>query len=302
MPAKPEVSIVIPTRNRQNQLKRLLASISQSMYKDYEIIIVNDGTDTLSLPNSRHIHIIDNNSNKGLAFSRTRGAQEARGEYVLFIDDDNVINRDMLRILVTALMNHSTLLAVGPATYYLSNKSKIWFLGSKMNLLTSMPIFKRQYQKEELIAGNLLITENLHNCFMVRKKQGDKVGWFDPFVFMNGTEFDLFQRIKRQYPSMILAAVTDAMCFHDVPEFHNDLLRSMGFENKRRVYYFQRNRGLHVGRYGRLLDKLSLLVVFYPLFLIVYSFLFLYYRRGDFFLAHIRATFDGYRLLLRTFI
>lgn len=302
MPAKPKVSIVIPTRNRQNQLHRLLASVSESSYKDYEIIIVNDGADTLSLPNSKHIRILDNNSNKGLAFSRTRGAQEAKGEYVLFIDDDNVIDRNMLRILVSALTGHNMLLAVGPATYYLSNKNKIWFLGSKMNLLTSMPIFKRQYQKEELIEGNLLVTENLHNCFMVRKKQGDKVGWFDPFVFMNGTEFDLFQRIKRQYPTMILATVIDAGCFHDVPEFHKDLLRSMGFENKRRVYYFQRNRALHVGRYGSLLDKLSLLVVFYPLFLIVYSFLFLYYRRGDFFLAHIRATFDGYKILLRTFI
>lgn len=302
MPAKPKVSIVIPTRNRQEKLNRLLASISQSTYIDYEIIIVNDGADTLSLPNSKHIRILDNNSNKGLAFSRTRGAQDAKGEYVLFIDDDNVIDRDMLRILVSVLTDHSTLIAVGPATYYLSNKNKIWFLGSKMNLLTSMPAFKRQYQKEELIEGDLFVTENLHNCFMVRKKQGDEVGWFDPFVFMNGTEFDLFQRIKRQYPSMVLATVIDATCFHDVPEFQKDFLRSMGFENKRRVYYFQRNRGLHVGRYGRLIDKLSLLVVFYPLFLVVYSFLFLYYRRGDFFLTHIRATFDGYKILLRTFI
>lgn len=203
MSAKPKVSIVIPTRNRQDQLQRLLASISESTYKDYEIIIVNDASDTLSLAGSKHIHILQNNSNKGLAFSRTRGAQAAKGEYVLFIDDDNVIDRDMLRILLAALMNHNTLFAAGPATYYLSNKNKIWFLGSKINLLTSMPTFKRQYRKEELIDGNLLVTENLHNCFIVRKKQGDEAGWFDPFVFMNGTEFDLFQRIKKLYPGMI---------------------------------------------------------------------------------------------------
>ncbi|MBI5045162.1 MAG: glycosyltransferase family 2 protein [Candidatus Levybacteria bacterium] len=302
MPEEPKISIVIPTKNRQDHLKRLLASVQKSAYKNYEIIIVNDGDEISPFSKSSHIHVLQNNSNQGLAFSRTRGAKKAKGEYVLFIDDDNVVDKNMLEMLANSLTSNSTLFAVGPATYYFSNKNKIWFLGSSINLRTSIPIFKRKYERRELQKGNLLQTENLHNCFMVYKKYGDEVGWFDPFVFMNGTEFDLFQRIKKKHPTKYLATVINAKCYHDVPEFHKDLLRSMGFDNKERVYYFQRNRGLHVGRYGRMLDKLSLLIVFYPLFLIVYSLLFLYYRRGDFFLAHSRATFDGYKILLKTLV
>ncbi len=294
---KPLVSIVIPTKDREEALKRLLKSIEESTYSNVEVLIINDSLKPLSGVKNRKYTIINNKSTKGLAYSRTQGAKKSNGELVLFIDDDNVVEKYMIEKMVETMEVYPFLLAVGPATYYFSKKNKLWFIGSKLNLLTTIPVFKRAYEERELIDGRLIVTENLHNCFMVRKNVGDAVGWFDEFVYMNGTEFDLFKRIKRIFPEMFIATDVKAICFHDVPEYHKNFLRSLGFENTKRVYYFQRNRGLHVGRHGTLLDKVSLFFLFYPLFLIVYSLLFIYYRRSDFLFTHIKATVDGYKMI-----
>jgi len=301
MTKAPKVTVVIPTRNRRQQLLRLIDSLEESSYKDIEIIVVNDGGVDPQITNKK-VKLISHEENKGLAFSRTAGGEAARGEYILFIDDDNVVDKDMLGELVECLEREKDLISVGPLTFYFTNKEKIWFAGSSLNLMTTIPSFRRSFTKNDLSHTNLLLTDNLHNCFMVRKNEASKAMWFDPFVFMNGTEFDLFQRMKRKNSKGYLAVCVDAKSYHDVPEFKKDLLRSLGFENKRRVYYFQRNRGLHVGRYGTILNKLSLFIIFYPLFAIVYTLIFLYYRRIDYALTHLRATVDGYKLLLSSFI
>lgn len=293
---QPLVSVIIPTKHREENLLRLFTSVLSSTYQQIEIICVNNATKDLSIKKNK-VKIINNKSNKGLAYARTKGAEAAKGKYILFIDDDNVIAKDMIKGLLDTLESHPEYVAVGPLTYYLGNKKKIWFAGVKMNLFTTKPTFIRSIDQQILVQDRYILSDNLHNCFMVRKKDGEAVGWFDTAIFMNGTEFDLFQKIKQKRVGLVVTD-TKAKDYHDVPDFSTSLLRSMGFENALRVYYFQRNRGLLVGRYGRLLDKLSLGLVFYPLFLIVYSILFIVHQKWDFLRVHIKATGDGYRFLL----
>lgn len=294
---QPLVSIVIPTKDREENLYRLLISLQNSTYKNQEIIIINNSIKDLQ--DKKHkVKIINNKGNKGLAYARTRGAKEAKGKYILFIDDDNVVTEEMVVNLVETLEKHPAHIAVGPLTYYLGNKKKIWFVSVKMNLFTTKPTFIRSLEDLTLRDTRYVISENLHNCFMLRKVDGDRVGWFDRAIFMNGTEYDLFQKIKKIRKG-ILVTDTKARDYHNVPDFSTSLLRSMGFENELRVYYFQRNRGLLVGRYGTFLDKIALLVIFYPLFLIAYSILFILFKKWRFLWVHINATYDGYKKLLR---
>lgn len=293
---KPLITVVIPTRERSEKLMRLINSLKNDSYKHKEVVVVNNSEKKLlKIP---PVKVLENHSNKGLAYARTRGAKEAKGEYILFIDDDNVVEKDTINNLVTSLKSHPEFIAVGPLTYYLEDKKRIWFAGVKMNLLTTKPTFIRSISGFPLLHKNYLQTDNLHNCFMIRKTDGDKVGWFDEKIFMSGTEFDLFQKIKKNRQG-VLVTDTRAKDYHDMPTFSSSLLRSLGFDTSLRVYYFQRNRGLLVKKYGNLLQQLSLGVLFYPIFLIVYSLLFMYYNKWDFLRQHVKATRDGYSYLLK---
>lgn len=101
------VSIIIPVYNVQKYIDKCLNSIVNQSYKNLEIIIVNDG----SLENednivkgymeydSRIIYI-KKDKNEGLFKARITGVESAHGDYIQFVDSDDYINQDFIRLLV----------------------------------------------------------------------------------------------------------------------------------------------------------------------------------------------------------
>jgi glycosyltransferase involved in cell wall biosynthesis len=297
----PKVSIVIPTYNREKDLQNLLHSISQSSFESYEIIIVNNSPETLKGHLDKKIKVIENASNEGLAFARNKGAEAAHGDYILFIDDDNIIDKNMIKNLVSTLEEQKKCIAAGPLTYYYQDKTKVWFSGVKMNLFTSKPTFYRYGEIPEkfFLGKNKIKTDNLHNCFMVKKSYGDKVGWFDRSIFLGGTEFDLFMKIKKTFPETFLLTDTKAISYHNMPLPTTDKLRNLGFNSPLRVFYFQKNRGVLIGRYGNIIQKVVFGVIFYPIFFILYSLFFAFNGNFQFLKEHIKGTVLGYKALIR---
>ena len=86
------VSVVIPCYNSHKYLLRAINSIKNQEYKNFEIILVNDGSDnkeTLDLINSlKEIKII-NHKNLGLSAARNSGMKNSSGEFILFLDSDD---------------------------------------------------------------------------------------------------------------------------------------------------------------------------------------------------------------------
>lgn len=91
--SSPVVSLVVSTKGRQHQLLQLLASLDRQTFKDFELIIVDQNAKQLAggplkkrrkFP-VRHIHTP---LEQGLSRGRNRGIAEARGEVLLFPDDD----------------------------------------------------------------------------------------------------------------------------------------------------------------------------------------------------------------------
>ncbi|MEX0859180.1 MAG: glycosyltransferase family A protein [Balneolaceae bacterium] len=88
------VSIVIPTYNRKNLFIRALDSAVNQTYSNIEIIVVDDASaEDLSslLTQYGNIKFFRNEENRGPCFSRNRGLMEASGEYINFLDDDDVL-------------------------------------------------------------------------------------------------------------------------------------------------------------------------------------------------------------------
>ena len=86
----------------EGYLKKCLDSILNQSFVDYEIILVNDGSTDQSLSiikeyMSKYPDIkLINQENKGLSEARNAGLKEARGNYVLFVDSDDFIDKDLL--------------------------------------------------------------------------------------------------------------------------------------------------------------------------------------------------------------
>ncbi len=97
-------SVIVPTYNRLHLLKRTIDSLNQQTFKDFEIIIVDDGsTDGTAQyltdleKNGRIIPIFQ--SNKGPAVARNVGIRRASGKYIAFTDDDCIVPSDWLEKL-----------------------------------------------------------------------------------------------------------------------------------------------------------------------------------------------------------
>ena len=108
----PLVSVIIPVFNVESFLNECLESICNQTYDNLEIILVNDGStdnsqliiDNYSKVDKRIIAI--KQSNKGLSAARNTGIDIARGEYLTFVDSDDVLFRDAIFILLKHSLEH----------------------------------------------------------------------------------------------------------------------------------------------------------------------------------------------------
>ncbi len=99
------ISIIIPTYNRRALLEKTLAGVFAQTYEDYEVIVVDDGStdDTLEYLRSRLVIRISLPHLGKPAVARNSGIAYAKGEFVAFLDSDDVWETTALEELLTAL-------------------------------------------------------------------------------------------------------------------------------------------------------------------------------------------------------
>jgi len=97
----PHISIIIPTYNRKDKLKKAIESALIQTYKDFELLICDDGStdgtqDMLSTFNDPRIRWIPGANSGGPATPRNRGIQASRAEWLAFLDSDDLWMPDKL--------------------------------------------------------------------------------------------------------------------------------------------------------------------------------------------------------------
>lgn len=111
------ISVIIPVYNTKQYLQSCLDSVLAQTYSDLEIIFVDDGStdgsaemlDAFAAWDSR-IRVI-HQPNGGVCAARNRGIEEARGEYLSFIDSDDTLEPDMYEVLTNLLREHGVPIA-----------------------------------------------------------------------------------------------------------------------------------------------------------------------------------------------
>jgi len=108
------VSVIVPAYNAQKTLDLCLKAILQSRFRDYELLVVDDGsTDkTQDIAKRYADHILTHPQNLGRSYARATGMEHARGEILVFIDSDVMMSQDTLDKIANLFSGHNEVDAV----------------------------------------------------------------------------------------------------------------------------------------------------------------------------------------------
>ena len=99
----PQISIIIPVYNSENYLRECLDSITKQTFTDFEVLLINDGStdksgiicDEYAAKDSRFK--VFHKENGGVSSARNLGLHNAKGEWITFVDSDDLIEEDALK-------------------------------------------------------------------------------------------------------------------------------------------------------------------------------------------------------------
>ncbi|UQG60429.1 glycosyltransferase family 2 protein [Marinobacter sp. M3C] len=167
----PKVSVIVPIYNAQQFLEETLQSLYHQTLSDIEILCVDDGStdkscDILKAASERDTRIrIFNKANGGVGSARNLGLASAAGEYLLFIDADDIVSEDYLEQL------YSSTLPEKPDIVVTGNVLNYWPDGSKTlrNVgVTGEATLTALAEKAPLITVTALIWNKLYRTAFIR--------------------------------------------------------------------------------------------------------------------------------------
>ncbi|MGE7933307.1 bifunctional glycosyltransferase/CDP-glycerol:glycerophosphate glycerophosphotransferase [Viridibacillus arvi] len=161
------VSIIVTVYNTAEFLEECLTSVTNQVYKNIEIIIVNDG----STDNSTEIieqytnadsrcRSINLTENKGVGFARNLGIEQATGDFVYFVDSDDFINEHAVEKLVEGL---------GNKTYIIGRTKKLTNKEDSNIEIDELAVTVRKRKKVFKVLQNLNVLNSLFSIEIIRK-------------------------------------------------------------------------------------------------------------------------------------
>lgn len=222
-------SIVIPTRNRPDDFGRALHAVLNQSYQDLEIVVVNDGSDVHHLeayrrieaaapPQVRFLHLMQRTRGHGHCFARNEAVAVARGQYIGFLDDDDLwTDPDFLTRAQQALQHHE-------ADLYLANQtarthdgraiSDLWLnkLGPLLPATVRQPGGVYPVSVEQLLLANGF---GHMNCWLVRKTLFLEVGGMDESLRYE-PDLDIYMRVLDK--ARLILHDERVVALHHVPD------------------------------------------------------------------------------------
>lgn len=185
------ISVIIPVFNGELTIQETIYSILNQTFKNIEVIISDDGStdSTLEIVNNisdSRIKILSY-PNAGVSASRNRGIYQAKGEYISFMDADDLWTPDKLELQWQALQFNPQAAVAYSWTDYIGESSQ--FLKSGRRIKANGDVFSK-----------LLITNFLENGSnpLIRKEALEKVGGFDESLSAS-EDIDLWLKLSADY-------------------------------------------------------------------------------------------------------
>jgi len=301
----PLVSVIIPTYNRAQMVCDCVRSVLATNYPALEVIVVDDCSpdDTAARLKAEfgadaRVKYQRNERNLMVTGSRNAGGSRATGEFLLFLDHDNIVHPDILDEMIACFGRNSDARLVGAISVnrHKSGPDTVWSAGNQFNRWTSQP--------RELYAGlpvdelpplpDDLPTTYAPSAFMVRKASFESVGGFDPAIGMMFDESDFGWRVLKLGGKGYYATRARTIHMGHADQLVEETpLRQLGIEQPKRTFCFARNRIRFARRHFTFLQALSVAFVFAPLSCGYYGLVALRNRRPDIAWAYLKGTLAG---------
>lgn len=300
MTSSPIISIIIVTWNRKDDVLRCIRSIEVSTFKDYEIIVVDnastDGTvESIKKNRFDKTIVIENDTNLMASSGRNIGISLAKGDVLLFVDSDNIIDVNMIKNLYDILIIEKNIGMVGPIMYFLSQPKQIWYCGAEISLLSGFTKYISCNISKKSVVEIAIEVGHIPNIFMIKKEVLDLVGNFDELYRIMYEESDLAYRIRKAGFRVLL--VTSAKAWHDVP-YSGNILERMGLHSKSRAYLLARNRFIYLSKFSNHTQICLMLLLFQPIYFFYYTFFIITQNRFDLLKAFFSGTIAGMTVLI----
>lgn len=254
MPVVPAISVIIPTYNCAGYLPEAIESVLAQTFKDYELIVVDDGsTDETGQVVQRYGDKVNYlcQENRGPGAAKNLGIHTSRGALIATLDADDMWRPEKLAIQYEYMSSHPEVgLVYSDASSFDENGIRTIAYNKKYRRVFQGRVF------DKLILKNFIASITI----MVRKECLDRVGLF-PENFMISEDWHLWLRIAREYQigyidqPLAMYRLQEKSLTWDYPRAYPDRMRVL--EEITALYpdYFERERRLLARARGGLLMR-----------------------------------------------
>jgi glycosyltransferase involved in cell wall biosynthesis len=191
----PVISIVIPAYNAERTILETIASVRQQTFTDFELIVINDGSTDNTLNLLKTIEDdrlkVFSYSNGGVSMARNRGICKSTGEFIAFLDADDLWADDKLELQLAALKEHPNAGLAYSWTYSMSEEGEL--------LYPIEPTFSGA------VYADLLLWNFLSNGSnpLIRRQALESVGEFRPPT--TAADWDYWLRIAANWDFILVS-------------------------------------------------------------------------------------------------
>ncbi|MCX7957121.1 MAG: glycosyltransferase [Endomicrobia bacterium] len=190
----PKISVVIPTYNRVSFVIEAIESVFNQTYKDFEVIVVNDCSqdNTEKILTNRYgnkIKIISHSSNLGLSAARNSGINYSNGEYIAFLDDDDIWLPNKLEEQISFMETHRFLWSATNGKIFSIEKQKVLYYHNDIQKAYDGYVLYRLFFDNFIGPSSVIINKRIF------EKVG---GFYDEKIVAE--DWDMWLRISIHYP------------------------------------------------------------------------------------------------------
>ena len=192
----PAISVIIPAYNAEYTIQETVTSVLKQTFSDFEIIVIDDGSSDRTSDIVREIADprlkCFSVENRGVAMARNLGVSHATGEFIAFLDADDLWTSDKLELQFEALQKHPEA-GVAYSWTYFSYETEQRSYADTSNC----------YEGD--VYAELLIRNFLHNGSnpLIRKQAIDTIGLFE-IITVPCEDWDFYIRLSSIYPFALI--------------------------------------------------------------------------------------------------